>query len=95
MKSFALVLVAVFIVSGCAALKPKPLTMPFINIMERIEYSDLPQPIRNKVQLDDSPRLIRIMKTQGFGSPYYDLEFDDGSERRYNPDGSITFRGLI
>ena len=63
-----------------------------------VVFSDLPSSVRTAIESENFSRPIigcqKFEATPESGS-YYQIDFDDGTDRRYNLDGSETYRGIL
>ena len=92
MKNLATIITVAILASGCA------LSSDPRGSFTRTSVSscELPNVVQRAIQSNEyGQTIIGIQKFEGIGQPYYQLDFADGTDRRYNPDGSETFRGIL
>ena len=63
-----------------------------------VTFSELPNPVKKAIESENHARPVvgyRKFATDPEWGSYYQINFDDGTDRRYNLDGSETYRGIL
>jgi len=64
----------------------------------KVTFSELPLAVKTAIESEnfDGPIVgYQKFETDPEWGSYYQVKFDDGTDRRYNTDGSETYRGIF
>ena len=94
MNQHCVLILVLLLASGCA-ISSDPGTK---YTRSDVVFSGLPTSVRTAIQSENYNRPIigyQKFETTPESGSYYQVDFDDGTDRRYNLDGSETYRGIL
>lgn len=93
MKNILLIVGVLILATGCnIASDPGRVYSPQTNLT----FQELPQPVQHSIKSEPFDSAIsRITEFGKSEQRYYQVDLLDGTDRRYKPDGSTTYGGIL